>query len=320
MNDKQQQQGYGLDEAIEDATHDLGALGALRRAELTYQAQHAREHKRRMVEVMRELEELACASQEVAESCYYSVPRSGEPLQGPSIRFAELLSFCMPNTEVTTEFITVNNDEAVSRGRFVDSERNRVVQADARRPVYKKKWKSEPDQDDMKIAYEVASALAFRNVMFKAVPRALWDPVYRKVMRVADGEKSIDDRRRLCLEFFRSKGATDEQVLAALGREESAEITIKDIRHLKGMAGAMRDGVLSLDEALRPREKGGDVKVTARSLADRMKPKPEPAPAPDRVTTVVEETSPHDPETGEVVEPEFEAEHDYHPAPPTADA
>ncbi len=92
--------------------------------------------------------------------------------------------------------------------------------------------------------------------------------------------------------MFAELGASEEQVLAAVSRDGIEEVTAADLRHLKGMFAAIRDGVLTLDGALRPPEadKRGPATTSESKLGEKFKRKSKTEEKPDDV----------DQETGEV--------------------
>lgn len=241
---------------IEDSIviHDGAALSAMRSADLEQQSAAALSRPRSMLRFREDLLSMATMDQEVAESCYYSIPRGGRPIQGPSVRFAEMVAHAWTNLGTQTTIMSVDDKAAIVRARVVDLERNYVTEMEHRRVVHKKKKNKRPDEDDKQIAVAVATSIAYRNAVFRAVPRALWEPVYQKTLQAADGRETMDKRRARAIERFKEKGATEAQVLAALSREAIEEITASDLRHLKGMFTAINEGTLTLADALRPPE------------------------------------------------------------------
>jgi hypothetical protein len=227
------------------------ALTAMRNADLVQQSEAALARPRALVRFREDLLSMATVDQETAESCYYSLPRGNKSIEGPSVRFAEMVAHAWTNLGTQTTIMSIDDTAVIVRARVVDLERNSVTEMEQRRVVHKKRKNNRPDEDDKQIAVAVATSIAYRNAVFRAVPRALWEPVYQKTLRAADGDDTMDSRRARALGHFKELGASEAQILAALGREGVEEISAADLRHLKGMATAIKEGTLTLADALR---------------------------------------------------------------------
>lgn len=298
---------YTLEEAL-DAGFST-TMGEIRDADMARQMETAKRNPRSLRVFLDKLTELCTLTDEVASSCTYSLPRGGKRVVGPSVRFAELVVAAYRNLHVSTTIIEVGDDAAVVRGAVIDLEANTLTEGDCRRVVQKKRGSSKPDEDMKQLAVASGSAIAYRNAVFKAVPRALWEPAWRESQKAATGKGTMEKRRQAALDLYAEFGATEDQVLRALGRKGTEEITQDDLRHLRGMVTAIRSGELTIDEALRPPEEdkpaaGGATrqssaadKVARSGERNRRQAQPQPpAPTPDA-------EPPHDEETGDV--------HDY---------
>jgi hypothetical protein len=268
------------------------ALTALRNADLEQQSTAALARPRELLRFREDLQSMATVDQETAASCYYSLPRGGKAIEGPSVRFAEMVAHAWTNLATQTTIMSIDDSAVIVRARVVDLERNSITEMENRRIVHKKRNKPRPDDDDKQIAVAVATSISYRNAVFRAVPRALWEPIYQKTLRAADGEGTMEHRRQRAVNHFKELGATESQILAAIGREGVEEISASDLRHLMGMATAIKEGTLTLADAMRGPEAEkprGPAKAGGQSpLAAKMASKKQAAN--------------HDPETGEVYE------------------
>jgi hypothetical protein len=89
--------------------------------------------------------------------------------------------------------------------------------------------------------------------VFKVVPFGLAKSIYEKCMDVVKGDaKTLTFRRDSAMAWFLKVGATQEQVLQALGRASMDDVTVDDLVTLQGLRNAIKDGESSIEEALGP--------------------------------------------------------------------
>jgi hypothetical protein len=254
---------------------------------------------------------MATLDQDTATECVYSVPRGGKAITGPSIRFAEMVLVAWGNIDVSTTIIRDDHVAAIVQGRAHDLETNVSLAMEARRPVHKKRSKSAPDEDDKQLAVSVASSLARRNVILAIVPKALWAGAYFAAIDASTGDGTMEFKRIQAIEAFAKLGASESQVLVALGRKGPEEINIEDLRHLRGMYTAIRDKNLRLDDALRPpeperprgRTETGNIPRSNHPLA----PAASAAPAVSASPSPMEPARDFDPETGEASDSDLDS-------------
>lgn len=297
MNDTQQQ--YSLDEALEAAEVVTSTMGEIRDADMARQIANAQRNPRVLSRFRSRLLEMCTLSEEVAGTCTYSLPRGGKRIVGPSIRFAELIVASYDNIRVGATIVSVDDDAAVVHGYVDDLERNTRTELPKRQRVTKKRNATKADDDMKNLAVAVAKSIALRNAIFSAVPRALWEDIWHKSQEAATGKGTMKQRRESAMALYAKYGATDEQVLKALGRATIDDVTDTDLLHLRGMVTAIRGGELSVEDALRPPEEDKPTGGTTRpSVAAEKIIK-----AAERKRKPLEPDPPHDPSTGEVHEP-----------------
>src|SRR5688500_14733606 len=68
------------------------ALAALNRSEIDMQISTAKKYPRSVTRFKRDVESLACLDEETAATMFYSLPRGGKNIIGPSVRFAEVVA------------------------------------------------------------------------------------------------------------------------------------------------------------------------------------------------------------------------------------
>jgi hypothetical protein len=213
--------------------------------------------------------------------CFYSVPRDGKQIMGPSVRLAEIAASAYRNLHVGARPLEVGECDTVctAQGVVWDLERNVRVTVEKTRRITRRDGKR--FSDDMVITTQNAAAsIALRDAIFRVIPRAFIDEIYKRAKAVAVGDaKAIGERRVNAVSALTKMGATQERILAALGRTEVESITIEDIERLIGNYTAIKDGQISVDDAFPELTKQVDATAPAdqgrrMKLGEKKKPKP----------------------------------------------
>lgn len=202
--------------------------------------------------------EMATLDEETAASCFYSLPRGGKNIQGPSIRLAEIALSCYGNIRAGTRIIeTVTDGHApyvAIQAVCSDLEKNISVLIEKRRRIVGKKTKGGIiDEDDINLAANAGSAIAFRDAMFKIIPGILLRPVYDAARKVAIGDaKTLSDRRVRAVEAFQKMGVSGDRVLASIDKTKIDEVTLEDLETLIGIFTAIKEGSSTIENAFPP--------------------------------------------------------------------
>lgn len=230
------------------------ALSSISRAEIDMQIATAKRYPRNLMRVKNQMMSIATMDQETAEACFYSLPRGGKNIEGPSVRMAEIALSAYGNVKAGTRILSVdtgNNPHAVVQAVVLDLENNVGYSVEKRRRIVgKKKNGGTPDEDDINLAVNAGSAIAFRDAVFKIVPGALVKSVFDAAKKVAVGDlKSLTATRAKIIERLQKYGATPDRILAKLGLQKIEEITLEHVEILIGLGTALKDGHTSLEEA-----------------------------------------------------------------------
>ena len=245
----------------------------------------------------------ATLDEETAAACFYTLPRGGKNIQGPSVRLAEIALACYGNARAGTRIIsTVTSGptpHVVVQAVVMDLEKNTSVSIEKRRRIVGKKSKGGViDEDDINLAANSCSAIAFRDAVFKVVPGALIKPVFEAARKVAIGDaKTLGDRRAKCVEAFAKLGITKDRVLAKVDKKSVDDIDLSDLETLIGLFNAIKEGDVSIDEmnvsqTSRPADLSdlnvkikADLKAGVAQPAKAKAPEPKPEPAKQQETT-----------------------------------
>ena len=232
----------------------VSALEAMTRAEYDVAVNTARKFPRKPKEIRDEIRELATLDEETAAACFYSLPRGGKNITGPSIRLAEIVFSAYGNitimsrvvgmeTEGPHKFVTV---QAICR----DLQKNSTVGLEKpRRIVGKLKNKGKLDEDDIQLATNAALAIVRRDAIFQTVPGIYIKPALDAARKVAIGDATtLRDRRAKAIDAFAKLGVSLAKVLAFCEKGDHEDIGLEDMEKLIGAFNAIKDGTAQTDE------------------------------------------------------------------------
>lgn len=262
-----------------------GAIESQERAAIDMQIATARRYPRELKLIKAKMLAMATLDRETAEACFYTLKRkdtdgSTKRIQGPSVRLAEVAVCCYGNIRAATRVIGNDGQKITAQGVCQDLENNVVVSMETQRRITTKAGKT--FGDDMQIvAANAASAIAFRNSVFKVVPLALVKPIYEQCRLVAVGDaKSITDRWHRAVDQFGKMGVSAEQMMRFVEKKTLDEITTEDLADLIGVFNAIRDGEQTIDEVFNQQTPGtadDAAKAAEDKLAGLRQPKPDAA-------------------------------------------
>lgn len=227
-------------------------------AALDVQVTTAKSYPRSIKSFHADLEAWATFSQEVAEECFYAVPRAGKTLIGPSIRFAELVECAYTNLATEARVIEVGRRTVRVQATCRDMERNIAMRVEAERSIVDKEGvRFSPDM--IQVTTNAAISLALRNAIIRVVPKALWLPIWQKCREVAVGKgRPFSETRDAAVEWLKKTGVTEERILAKTGKASIKDLDADDILFFKSVSRHIRDGETTPEQAFpEPREPKG---------------------------------------------------------------
>jgi len=237
----------------EDEAHlvkaEVGALEAITRSEVSVQLDAAHKYPRSATKSIRDARALCTASADIAAACLYELPRDGKSIVGPSVRLAEILAVCWGNLHLGARVIDDAGDNAVAQAVAWDLEKNVRITIEASRGLLNKYGKRYSD-DMVRVTGMAAISVAYRNAVFRIVPRAYVNYLYEEAKAVAVGDaKTFGERRDGWLSTLGKMGITSERALARLGLAAVSDMTGDHLVTLIGLHNAVRQGDTTLDEA-----------------------------------------------------------------------
>lgn len=195
--------------AIEQSRVTMEVLGALQVAKAMPRDEQAAE--RRMLE--------ECQSRELAEAAFYSVPRAGGAVKGPSVHLATALARCWGN--LNYGIVELDRDEQLHRSEMLafawDLETNTHVEKKVIVNHTRDK-KSGPerltDSKDIRDNNSNVGARGLRDCIFRIVPARFLEQAQKHcqaTLERGDGS-SIEDRRKAMLAAFERLGVSRSQI------------------------------------------------------------------------------------------------------------
>lgn len=190
----------------------------------------------------------ATLNEEIAQSCIYALPRGGKPIEGPSVRLAEIIVASYGNLRASARVVENDGKMVTSQGVCHDLENNTAVSIDVKRRITDKHGKT--FNEDMQVVTGNASnAIAFRNAVFKVIPMAYTNMIFEKVKEVARGTaKTLTERRNKAVEWFNEQGVKNDQLCESLGIKKIEDIDLDKLMVLSGMKSALKNGESTIKE------------------------------------------------------------------------
>lgn len=232
-------------------------LQSMDRAEIDMQIATAKRFPRDIQQCLDNIRALSMIDEDTMESCFYHLERKDKDgqikeIEGMSVRMAEIFVSCWGNLRVATRIIGNDGRKITAQGICFDVQNNVAVSCETSRRITNKSGKTY--SDDMQIVTgNAASAIAFRNAVFKVIPAAVTKAVTNEIRQrlLEMTSTKISQKRRNAVEWFTKRGVTESELKKYLGTDNLETISAEEIVNLRGVATAIREGSSSIDEVFR---------------------------------------------------------------------
>jgi len=232
---------------VEVITADVYA--AQIKAETDISIATAKQYPRVVSHVVENIKNLATLDKETAEGCWYSLPRGGKTIEGPSIRLAEIVATCWGNLRIANRITGMDKTTITAQAVVHDLETNVAIQTEVKRKIVDRHGKRY-NEDMITMTGNAGLSVAMRNAIFKVVPMAVFKNVIDEVRRVGMGDaRSLADARHSALTFFAGKAIKKEQVMSLLNVNDIEDIGVEEVATLRGLITAINEGTTTLKEA-----------------------------------------------------------------------
>lgn len=293
-------------EIIEVKQADM--LNAINRAEIDMQVSTAKQYPRDLQFVLNKIETYATMDKETAEDCFYCLKRknadgSDANIEGLSIRMAEIIAGCWGNLRVQTRIIGNDGKMITAQAICHDLETNFAVSKEVKRSILTKSGKTF-SQDMQVVTGNAAASIALRNAVLTVIPKAVTKKIINRVKQVALGQDvDLETSRKKMVEYFNSKGVTQQQLFFYLGVKSAEEIDKQMVFELRATANAIKEGTTTVEECFYKPYQQAQLQKEADAKAETAQGKAAAAIA--QATGEAQVPANVDPETGEI-KPESE--------------
>jgi hypothetical protein len=236
-------------------------VAAMERAAVDNQVATAKAYPRSLSKFRQIATQMVSLDPDTAESCIYVRP-VGKKLvngkweqefaEGPSIRAAEIVAASYTNLRCKVVVIEQTERYVRVEAQAWDMENN-VAASIQRVETTVKKDGNPYSESQRNLVALAAMAKAWRDAIFKVVPRALFKPVMDTAKSVANGNvKTIAERRTRASAWVSTLKIDVVRVFAALGVKGWDDTTEENLQTLTGLKTSIKEGDVTIDEAFPP--------------------------------------------------------------------
>jgi len=224
-------------------------LDVIIKSEIDIQISSAKAYPRSLKNFKTKALSMATLDMQTAEMCFYTLPRGGKTIEGPSVRLAEIINSAWQNIRSAARIIGNDRKTITAQAICHDLENNVSITIEVKRRITDKNGKTYTE-DMQVVTGNAACSIALRNAIFKVIPMAYTKEIYEQVKRVAAGDVStLADRRIKALKHFKDMGVGYDRIYSVLGVQSDVDIDQDGLLKLIGLANALRDGDTTLEEA-----------------------------------------------------------------------
>lgn len=230
------------------------SLSLIMKAEIDMQISTAKAFPRSIKNFIDKATSMVTISEDIAESCIYSLPRAGKELEGPSVRLAEIIAASYGNIRSGSRVISNDGKTITAQGICHDLETNNSITVEVKRKITDRNGRTF-NEDMQVVAGNAACAIAYRNAVLKVVPGAFVKPIYDSAKKLIKGdEKSLPIKRKEAIDFFKEKGVKEKQICDILEIKRVEDIDLEKLFTLRTMATALKNNESTIEEMFSPNE------------------------------------------------------------------
>lgn len=214
-----------------------------------------------------ELAMTRCSRFGFAEKGYYSFPRGGTQIEGPSVNLARGLATAYGNMRYGATVIRDTDERRGVRAFAWDIQSNTYVFAETefKKLIQRKVGKGrnrktewvKPDERDLRELTNKHAAILVRNCILQVVPSDFVEDAYVRcretVTEKVKGGKSKMLQR--VVDAFAKLKVTPQDICKRYGIKKVEELNVPQIVELRGIYRAVKDGAIPAHQAFQSREK-----------------------------------------------------------------
>jgi len=245
----------------EIVTTENNVIGQLERASIDMQVATAKQYPRDLARFQKNAIAIATIDEDTAASCLYNRPvgkdRFGKDTfaEGMSIRMAEIVAACYGNIRVGTRILESTPRYVLVQGVAHDLESNFLSTAECKEATIKKN--GQPYDERMRVVIEkAAAAKAYRDAVFKVVPRAAAKAIENAVKKkLFNNSETLEKFKKSIPAWVKTLGINAGRVWAAIEISSAEELTMESVQTLIGIKTAIQNGDITIDDAFPELEK-----------------------------------------------------------------
>ena len=224
-----------------------GALTTMVKAEVDQQVATAKAYPRNLGKFRKTALAMATRDQDTAASMRYTLARTDKDgnrkdIEGPSVRLAEIVASCYGNLRTGARVADEGARFVEAHGYAWDLETNYRQESSHRRRITTSAGRRYSD-DMIQTTGNAAASIAFREAVFKVVPRSEVDALFQAARKVAIGTGPIEARRGRAVQFFVNQYQAEPELVAKLaGVRKVEDIQEEQLHTLSGMKQALAEG------------------------------------------------------------------------------
>jgi hypothetical protein len=235
---------------------DLSTLEAQDRAQIDIQIATAKKYPRNLARVKEDIMTIASMDDETAKSCWYSLPRGGKSISGPSVHLARIVYQQYGNIRVESKVCNIDKTHVTGQATCIDLQKNVGVRVEVKRSITGKLG-TRFNEDMITVTGNAAAAIALRNAVYNVVPKPMIDAgkmaAQERIIGDISDETKLLNKRQKALDIFQKDYGVDESaVLKVLGLRETTQIKGDELKLLFGLYQALKDGDTTVDETFYP--------------------------------------------------------------------
>jgi len=267
-------------ESIEaEIVTETSALAVISMAEIDQAVATAKKFPRSIKGFLNEARELVTLNEEVAEDCIFAIPRGKERdpasgkmvqkfIEGPSVRFAEILASAWGNARCGSRPMGEERGHITAQGVFHDLEKNVTTITEVRRRITGTNGRF--NEDMIGVTVNAACSIARRNAALQGIPKALWSTLYKDAKECAIGNaKTLVKKRTEMMQYFQKMQVAQETILEFLGVQGVEDIGLDELTLLRGIATAIKEGTVTIEKAFIVET--GEKNSRAKEIFDHLK-------------------------------------------------
>jgi predicted ester cyclase len=243
------------------------------KAEIEVLMEAASMDKREIKSFMHAAIDLATYNEDIAASCIFSLPRKAKNkktgafeevyIKGKSIRLAEIIFSVYKNIKVDVRIAQIGIKTVTAIASCIDLQNKTFFSEEAIVNI------NGTHSDASKLAIGAAKSIAIRNAIFRLVPGAFSDEIYRKAVECAVGnQKTFPERRRTIFERIAKLGIPQERIFAFYGKTCVEDFTHDNMEEIIGIGSAIKEGELKIDKAFTKNATSSDSDDLSDELSD----------------------------------------------------